>query len=160
MLPPGAKAACKERFCRSPLGNLVNNMLKPVGAFSGGMVGSCCPPALPSDLAKPPDSAEGAAARIKADEAEAKARRAAVRYLGTVDCHYWPEAQAALIIALRADRNECVRLEAALALVGQRAQQRRSDETHPEGSDEKGTTYLAHEASLVWRWPARSEMFR
>ena len=67
-------------------------------------------------MAKPADSPEGAAARAKADEADAKARRAAVRFLGTVDCHYWPEAQEALINALRGDRNECVRLEAAFAL--------------------------------------------
>jgi hypothetical protein len=95
---------------------MLNNGLKPVGAFSGGIVGTCCPSLIVADLAKPPDSAEGAAARIKADEAAAKARREAVRYLGTVDCRYWPEAQDALINALRADRNECVRLEAALAL--------------------------------------------
>src|SRR5207237_2362732 len=77
-----------------------------------------CPPAArdPADLAKPSDSPAGAAAKIKADEAAAKARREAVRYLGTVDCHYWPEAQDALINALRADRNECVRLEAAWVL--------------------------------------------
>ncbi|HZZ82799.1 MAG TPA: HEAT repeat domain-containing protein, partial [Gemmataceae bacterium] len=59
---------------------------------------------------------QGAAARIKKDEADAQARRQAVRYLGTVDCSRWPEAEAALINALRGDRNECVRLEAALAL--------------------------------------------
>src|SRR2546425_250805 len=62
--------------------------------------------------------AEAAAAKIRADEAGAKARRTAVKYLATVDCHYYPEAEAALIAALRADRNECVRLEAALALGG------------------------------------------
>jgi hypothetical protein len=39
-----------------------------------------------------------------------------VRYLGTVDCSRWPEAEAALAISLRFDRNECVRFEAALAL--------------------------------------------
>jgi hypothetical protein len=39
-----------------------------------------------------------------------------VRYLGTVDCHWYPEAEAALVAALRTDTNECVRLEAALAL--------------------------------------------
>lgn len=59
---------------------------------------------------------EAAAAKIKGDEAGAKSRRAAVHYLGTVDCHYYPEAEAALIGALRADRNEAVRLEAVLAL--------------------------------------------
>jgi hypothetical protein len=65
-------------------------------------------------LAKP--NAEGAAAQIKKEEAEAKARAAAVRYLGTVDCHWWPDAEVALSNALRADKNECVRYEAALAL--------------------------------------------
>ena len=39
-----------------------------------------------------------------------------MRYLGTVDCKRFPEAEAALINALRADTNECVRFEAALAL--------------------------------------------
>jgi plasmid stabilization system protein ParE len=67
-------------------------------------------------LAKPADSSEGAAARIKKDVEEAAARRVAVRYLGTVDCRYWPEAEQALIDALRADKIECVRYEAALAL--------------------------------------------
>jgi hypothetical protein len=56
------------------------------------------------------------AAAIQADQAGANARRAAVRFLGTVDCHYYPEAEAALIAALRTDRSECVRLEAGLAL--------------------------------------------
>src|SRR5207302_11473959 len=65
---------------------------------------------------KPPEGAEGAAALIQKSEMEAKARRTAVKYLGTVDCHFFPEAEAALINALRTDTNECVRLEAALAL--------------------------------------------
>src|SRR5262249_41863214 len=64
----------------------------------------------------PPGSSQGAAALIKRDEADAKARRAAVRYLGTVDCNYWPEAIEALTKSLRRDPNECVRFEAALAL--------------------------------------------
>jgi hypothetical protein len=100
------------------MGQLLNNGLLPVSAFTGGIIGPICPPNAvnPNDLAKPADSAEGAAARIKADEAAAAARRAAVRYLGTVDCHYWPEAQDALVNALLQDRNECVRTEAAIAL--------------------------------------------
>lgn len=110
-------AGCKERFCASQFGLLVTNSMQPLSALSGGILGTCCPPGpSAADLAKPPTSAQGAAARIMQDEAEAKARRAAVKYLGTVDCHYWPEAEAGLINALRADRNECVRFEAALAL--------------------------------------------
>ena len=88
-------------------------------ALSGGLLPQCCPSPNqpnPADLVKPADSAEGAAARIKKEEADAKARRAAVRYLATVDCKRLPEAEAGLINALRADTNECVRFEAALGL--------------------------------------------
>jgi hypothetical protein len=98
---------------------MLNSTLKPVSAFTGGLVPGICPnpnQPNPADLAKPADSAEGAAARIKQSEADAKARRAAVRYLGTVDCKRFPEAELALINALLADSNECVRMEAALAL--------------------------------------------
>jgi hypothetical protein len=60
--------------------------------------------------------AEISAAKIKLDEAQSKARCAAVRYLATVDCHYYPEAELGLVAALRADRVEAVRLEAAVAI--------------------------------------------
>src|SRR5262245_39866505 len=106
----------KEKFCNSMFGQLFNNGLKAPSALTGGVIPGCCPPVKKSDLLKPADSAEGAAARIKEDEANAKARRAAVRYLGTVDCRYWHEARDALVHSLRADRNEGVRLEAALSL--------------------------------------------
>jgi hypothetical protein len=109
--------ACKQRLCQTPMGQLLNNSFKPIGVLTGGILGNCCPPVNNADLAKPADSAEGAAARVKADEAGAAARRAAVRYLGTVDCNWWgPEVEPALISALRKDRNECVRMEAAWAL--------------------------------------------
>ncbi len=92
-------------------------MLKPVSMMSGGLVTSCCPTGpSPQDLAAPADSLEGAAARIKQSEADAKKRCALVRYLGTVNCRYWPEAETALLGALRTDPSECVRYEAALAL--------------------------------------------
>jgi hypothetical protein len=116
---PAQCAACKQKLCASPLAQFMGSALAPARALSGGLLPKCCPgpnDPNPADLAKPADSAEGAAARIKKEEANAKARRAAVRYLGTVDCKRFPEAEAALINALRADTNECVRLEAALAL--------------------------------------------
>ncbi|MCC6418637.1 MAG: hypothetical protein IT429_10420 [Gemmataceae bacterium] len=116
-LTPEQKLACKLCFCKSAIGKMITGMMRPVSVFSGGLLGNRCEEAkTAADLLKPPDSPEGAAARIKADEAAAAARRADVRYLGTVDCRYWPEAEEALIGALRADRNECVRWEAAIAL--------------------------------------------
>lgn len=108
----------KAKLCASPFGQLLGGILTPYRAMTGGLIPQWCPgplDPLASDLAKPADSAEGAAARIKQSEADAKARRAAVRYLGTVDCKRYPEAEAALLNALRGDPNECVRLEAALA---------------------------------------------
>jgi hypothetical protein len=81
-----------------------------LGVF-GGCCGMCC-----CCGCDPPSPAEALAAKIKAEEACACSRRAAVRYLGRVDCHYYPEAEEALIAALRCDRNCCVRLEAAMGL--------------------------------------------
>jgi hypothetical protein len=65
---------------------------------------------------KPATSAQGAAAQIKAEEAQAKAKIAAIEYLASVDCRYYPEAEAGMITGLRAEKNECVRLAAAKAL--------------------------------------------
>jgi hypothetical protein len=111
------KAACKACFCASPIGQMISGAAGPMSMYSGGLIKNCCAlNAIQMDLAKDATSSEGAAARIKKDEAEAKARRAAVRYLGTVDCNYWPEAIEALSLSLRKDPNECVRFEAALAL--------------------------------------------
>lgn len=112
-------AACKQKLCDCTLVQFLSGGLAPVSALTGGLVGTGCPgpnQANPQDLLQPSDSALGAAARIKKLEAEAAARRAAVRYLGTVDCRRFPEAEMALISSLRGDENECVRYEAALAL--------------------------------------------
>jgi hypothetical protein len=108
----------KTAFYNSPLGKLLVNMRKPLSALTGGMVQSESPlaNALAGGGAPPPSPAMAAAATIKADAQQAAQRREAVRYLGTVDCHYYPEAEQAIISALRCDRSECVRLEAALAL--------------------------------------------
>ncbi len=109
----------KEKFSNSPLCKLLKNAMKPLSALTGGLI----PP--PQDHGPgaaagggdgPPPPAVGAAAKIKQEAAQAEARRAAVEFLGTVDCHWYPEAEKGLIAALRGDRSECVRLEAALAL--------------------------------------------
>jgi hypothetical protein len=60
--------------------------------------------------------AEITAVKVKIDEAQASARRAAVKYLATINCYYFPEAESALIAALRTDCVEIVRYEAALGL--------------------------------------------
>lgn len=106
---------CKRKLCSMPLGNMLNSMTMPMSTMSGGIIPNFCP-TTPSaeDLAKP--GVEGASAQAKKDAAEAKARRASVRYLGTLDCRYYPEAEGALIAALRTDGVECVRFEAALVL--------------------------------------------
>lgn len=106
-------ASCKAAFCNGPLGKLLGGATAPLSAMSGGLVPStcgCCPPTTA------PGPAGGAASAIQSDQAGAKARAAAVRFLGTVDCHWYPEAETALIAALRADKVECVRFEAAKAL--------------------------------------------
>lgn len=114
---PAQKQACMTCFCNSPIGMMLGGFAGPMTLMSGGLMQNpCIQNSILNDLKKPADSPEGAAARIKQDEADAAARREAVRYLGTVDCERWPEAIDTLKNALRKDRNECVRFEAALAL--------------------------------------------
>jgi hypothetical protein len=115
---PEQKAQCKANFCNSRIGQFINNMMMPASLATGGLLGPLCPgpnEPNPADLAKPVTGAQGAAAKIKAEEAQAKAKIAAIEYLATVDCRYYPEAEAALINGLRAEKNECVRLAAAKA---------------------------------------------
>lgn len=115
-------AKCRDKLCQSQLGLLLNNAMGPVSAISGGIIPPICPPVLNAEqmaalAAKSgPNGAEAVAAKIKADEADAKARVAAIEYLGTVDCRHWKEAEIAIMNALRADRNECVRFAAARVL--------------------------------------------
>jgi hypothetical protein len=114
--------ACIAKLCNSQLGLMANNMITgPVGSISGGFIPPLCPPApTPAQIAAlnqaAPGGAAATAAKIKASEADAKARVAAVEYLGTVDCTRWKEATKALVNALRADTNECVRFAAARVL--------------------------------------------
>lgn len=111
------RVACRMWLANCPPVQLLDAMLRPVGLLTGGVVPPLIRPGpSPANLAKPPTSAAGAAAKIQAQEAEAKARREYIRYLGTVDCRYYPEAEAALAAALRTDPSECVRYEAVMAL--------------------------------------------
>jgi hypothetical protein len=106
---------CRRKLCKAPCGQLINGMTAPISGLTGGVIPSFCPemPGL-KDLMKP--GVMGEAAAVKKDALEAKARRDAVRMLGTVDCRYYADAEGKLILALRTDGSECVRYEAALAL--------------------------------------------
>ena len=115
--------ACRTHFCQSQFGQMVNSLMGgPMAGLTGGFIPSICPPA-PSAAAlaamanqSGPLGAEAVAGKIKQSEADAKARVAAIEYLGTCDCNRWPEARLALINGLRADPNECVRYAAARVL--------------------------------------------
>jgi hypothetical protein len=107
---------CRRKNCRTPGGQLTARLINPLSTITGGLIPQYCP-TTPSIAQLLDPGAIGAASKVKMDRAGAEERIAAVKYLSTVDCHYWPEAEEALINALRADRNECVRYEAAVALM-------------------------------------------
>lgn len=116
---------CAKGCCNTPLGKLINGAFQPIEMATGGVIPAPCPgPNDPSKhgaagsntAAGGAPGPQAAAQAIKKDQAQAKARCEAVKYLATVPCHYYPEAEAALIQALRMDRSECVRWEAAHAL--------------------------------------------
>ncbi len=120
---PGADAGFEYKPRHPLLSNLARKVLSPIRAATGHLMPP--PPAVEVPTkdgvarmiaAGDYSPAEISAAKIKIDEAQGNTRRAAVRYLGTVDCHYYPEAELGLIAALRADRIESVRFEAALAI--------------------------------------------
>ena len=106
---------CRRNLCRTPFGQLMGRIRTPFTRLSGGLIPPFCPttPSL-AELMDP--GVIGAAAKVKQDKAGAAQRIEAIKLLATVDCTYWPEAEEALIGALRTDRNECVRFEAAMAL--------------------------------------------
>ena len=100
----------------TPFGELRSKIRQPLSDATGGLIPPI-PPATPALAELMDPGPVGAAAKVKLDRAAAKKRIKAVQYLGTVDCHYWPEAEDALVNALRADRNEWVRLSAAQTLL-------------------------------------------
>lgn len=65
---------------------------------------------------QPVDTPKGLAAKIKANQLDAKNRIKAVKFLGTVDCQDYPESQEILLKTLREDKVETVRLAAAKAI--------------------------------------------
>src|SRR5207248_7281986 len=97
-----ALAKCKAHLCASQFGQMLNNLTGgPMAGVTGGFIPPLCPPPTAAQAAalaaSQPGSAAAAAAAVQASEAGAKARVAAVEYLGTVDCSHWPEAPQALI---------------------------------------------------------------
>jgi len=104
---------CKDKFCQCCLGKLISNMMLPLSLMTGGCIKPCCPPIPAQDKNKSSATAMGACAKISMDNEDAFKRRDAVRCLARVDCNWWPETELALINALRTDKNECVRFEAA-----------------------------------------------
>lgn len=113
---PEQRAQCWADFAKSPLGQMVNNLLKPLAGLTGGLL----KPVGANDPAKkklPADSAGGTAAKIAADAEAAKAKIADLEFLAKQDCRRYPEAEAAILNALRAEKIECVRWAAAKALL-------------------------------------------
>ncbi|QDU58375.1 hypothetical protein [Aeoliella mucimassa] len=127
---------CRLRCKNSNAGKMLANMVEPFSKMTGGIIPSCkgnefdralelhasapvgaSPGGVPAPP-PPPPPAVAAAAKIKAEQQQAEIRKQAVAYLAGVDCRYYPEAEGALIASLRADRSECVRLEAAKVLLG------------------------------------------
>ena len=106
----------QQQQATTPFGKLRGAVQNPMSKLTGGLI-KPFPPKMPTlaDLKAP--GPVGAAAQVKMDRANAEKRKEAVDYLGTVDCHYWPEAEDALVGALRGDRNESVRYEAATVLL-------------------------------------------
>ena len=70
----------------------------------------------PPFAAAPPDSLKGMAAGIRAVQLDVPNRVKAVRYLGTLDCVTYPQAQDMLIATMEEDPSEIVRYEAVMAL--------------------------------------------
>ena len=106
--------AFRTRITPTPLGQLLNNATKPLSALTGGVIPGGAPKPTDKEVAAP--GVGGAAAEGKKDAAEAKKRADDVKFLGTLDCRYYPNASKGLADALRTDPSECVRYEAALAL--------------------------------------------
>src|SRR5262249_56572042 len=79
-MTPEQCQACKQKLCSCPLVQFMSSAMAPLATCSGGLIPQCCPgpnDPNPADMKQPPHSAPGAASRIKAKEAQAKAPPAA-----------------------------------------------------------------------------------
>ena len=105
----------KAKLRASPLGKILADVRKMAGGMTGGVI----PPEPHPNVAQlSAPGPQGTSAKIQKDMLEAPLRLEAIQHLGTVDCHWYPEALAQLVTALRTDRSECVRYEAAKILTG------------------------------------------
>jgi hypothetical protein len=114
-LSPAQVEYRQRALARTPLGQLRSRIQNPLSKLTGGLIPPF-PPQTPTLAELQAPGPVGAAAKVKLDRMGAKDRIDAVHYLGSVDCTYWPEAEDAMVAALRVDRNEWVRLEAAKTL--------------------------------------------
>ncbi|OWK45455.1 hypothetical protein [Fimbriiglobus ruber] len=92
---------CRRKTCGTPYGQMMSTLVNPLSNLTCGIILQYCP-ALPSLAQLMDPGAIGAASKVKMDRAGCQERIKAIKYLATVDCHYWPEAEEALIGALRA----------------------------------------------------------
>ncbi|QDU63418.1 hypothetical protein Pan216_42980 [Planctomycetes bacterium Pan216] len=111
---PSCLAKAKAALCASCLGQMIDAMLAPINMATGGCINCCNKPPNKQQLAQP--GAAGTCAQITKDSIDAAERIESIRCMASADCNYWPEIEKAFIESLRADRNECVRLYAAIAL--------------------------------------------
>lgn len=107
-------STCLRDLMSTPFGQLLNNATKPLSALTGGVIPTLAGKPTAEETKQP--GAAGAAATGKKDAAEVPKRLEDVKFLGTLDCRYYPDASKALADALRTDPNECVRYAAAVAL--------------------------------------------
>ena len=122
--PSGRSSACprssgefrQRAMAETPIGKLAGAVVEPLSKATFGLIPSLKPPKTPTLAALLDKGPVGVKAKMQMDKMNAKARKEAVDELKTADCHYWPEAEEALIAALRTDRNEAVRYTAAKAL--------------------------------------------
>lgn len=106
----------RRALVETPFGKLLGAVTAPLSAVTLGLIPAVKPPPVPT-LGQLLDKGPiGANSKVKLDRLNAKKRKEAVEGLRGVNCHYWPEAEEALLAALRTDRNEGVRYTAAQVL--------------------------------------------